>query len=147
MKSSKLFMILLACLYVVGCDKAPKPRSSIAVRSGVTYADFVGTWMGETVDKPGEGSTSDIMELYVEEISKSTLDVFVLGTFALDGNQRIEKIHLVDDKIGFNMSAMDGKTVVWLGFHPTEKDKLIGESFALEPTCDGRTIELTREKE
>jgi hypothetical protein len=42
---------------------------------------------------------------------------------------------------------MDGKTVVWLSLHPSEDDKLIGESFALKPTCDGRTIELTREEE
>jgi hypothetical protein len=147
MKSKELFLVLLACVYVTGCDKAPKPRSSISVRSGVAHADFVGTWFGQTTDKPGEGGTSDTMELYVEEISKSRLEVFVLGSFALEGNQKIEKIHLVDNKMGFNMSAMDGKTVVWLGLHPTEDDKLIGESFALEPTCDGRNIELTREKE
>ena len=81
-------MMLLACVCVTGCDKAPKPRSSIAVRSGVTYADFVGKWTGETIDKPGEGGTSDTMELYVEEISKSDLEVFVLGTFPLEGNQK-----------------------------------------------------------
>ena len=143
----ELFMVLLACLCVTGCDRKPKPRSSISVRSGVTAADFVGTWVGETVDKAGEGSTTDTMEMYVEEITKSCLEVFVLGTFPREGNQKVEKIHLVDNKIGFYMQAMDGKTVVWLGFHPTKDDKLIGESFALEPSCDGRLIELTREKE
>jgi hypothetical protein len=147
MKSSELFKVLLACVCVAGCEKAPEPRSSIDVRAGVSLADFVGKWTGETTDKPGEGGTSDTMELYVEEISKSRLEVFVLGTFAHEGNQKVEKIHLVDNKIGFRMSAMDGKTLVWLGLHPTEENKLIGESFALEPTCDGRTIELTREKE
>ncbi|MHC4462262.1 MAG: hypothetical protein ACYS30_12655 [Planctomycetota bacterium] len=146
MKSQELFMVLLACLCVTGCNKAPKPRSSISVRSDVAHADFVGTWIGQTIDKPGEGGTSDSMELQVQEISKSRLEAFVLGSFPLEGNQEIKKIQLVDNKIGFYMSAMDGKTVVWLGLHPREDDILIGESFALEPGCDGRNIELTREK-
>ncbi len=147
MKLQELFMVLLACLYVAGCDKAPKPRSFISVRSDVAQADFVGLWTGLTTDKPGEGGTTDTMELHVEKPFGSEWNAFVLGSFALEDNQKIEKIHLVDNKIGFYMQAMDGKTVVWLGLHPTEDDRLIGESFALEPDCDGRNIELTRQKE
>jgi hypothetical protein len=147
MKSQEILMALLACLFLTGCERTPKPRSSISVRSGVRAADFVGTWAGETHDKEGEGGTSDTMEMHVEEITKSRLEVFVLGSFPDEGNQKIKKVHFVDDKMGFYMQAMDGKTVVWLGFDPSEGGKLIGESFALEPTCDGRIIELTREKE
>ena len=140
-------MVLLACLCVTGCDRKPKPRSSIPVRAVVAATDFVGTWVGQTVDKASEGGTTDTMEMYVEEITSTRLEVFVLGTFPHEGNQKIKKVRLIDNKLGFYMQAMDGKTVVWLGFHPGEDDKLIGESFALEPSCDGRLIELTREKE
>ena len=146
MKSQELFMVLLACLCVTGCDKAPKPRSSISVRSDVAHADFVGTWIGQTIDKPGEGGTADTMELQVQELSKSRLEACVFGTLPLEGKQEIKKIQLVAQKIGFYLSAMVGKNVVWLGLHPTEDDILIGESFALEPDCDGRNIELTRQK-
>ena len=138
MKPQELFIVLLACLCVTGCDKAPKPRSSISVRSGVAQADFVGLWTGLTTDKPGQGSTTDTMELHVEKPFGSDWNAFVLGSFALEGNQKIEKIHLVENKIGFYRQAMDGKSVVWLGLHPTEDNKLIGESIALEPDCDGK---------
>ena len=129
------------------CDKVPMPRSSISVRSDVASADFTGTWTGQTTDKPDEGSTTDTMVLHVREPSESDWKASISGTFPSDGKQEVGQIQLVDNKIGFYMQAMDGKTVVWLGLHPTEDDRLIGESFALEPDCDGRSIELTRQKE
>jgi hypothetical protein len=129
------------------CDKAPMPRSSISVRPDVASADFVGIWTGQTADKPDEGSTTDTMILHVREPSESDWKASISGTFPSDGKQEVGQIQLVDNKIGFYMQAMDGKTVVWLGLHPSEDDRLIGESFALDPDCDGRDIELVRKKE
>ena len=129
------------------CDKAPMPRSSISVRSDVASADFVGTWTGQTADKPDEGNTTDTMVLHVREPSESDWKASISGTFPSDGKQEIGQIQFVDNKIGFYMQAMDGKTVIWLGLHPTEDERLIGESFALDPDCDRRNIELTRQKE
>ena len=123
----------------------PMPRSSISVRSDVAHADFVGTWTGQTTDKPGEGHSTDTMVLHVREPSKSDWQASVSGTFPRGGKQELNRIQLVDQKIGFYMSASDGNTVVWLGLHPTQDDRLIGESFALEESCDGRNIELTRQ--
>ncbi|MHC4241156.1 MAG: hypothetical protein ACYS3N_06340 [Planctomycetota bacterium] len=132
---------------ITQCDKAPMPRSSILVRSDVAYTDFVGTWTGQTTDKPDEGTTTDTMVLRVGEPSKSDWKASISGTFPSDGKQEVSQIQLVDHKIGFYVQAMDGKTVVWLGLHPREDDRLIGESFALDPDCDGRNIELTLQKE
>jgi hypothetical protein len=87
------------------------------------------------------------MELYVREPSESDWTASISGTFPSDGKQEVGQIQLVDNKIGFYMQAMDGKAVVWLGLHPSEDDRLIGESFALDPGCYGRNIELTRKKE
>ncbi len=129
------------------CDKAPMPRSSILVRPDVASADFVGTWTGQTTDKPGEGSTTDTMVLHVREPSESDWKASISGTFPSDGKQEVGQIQLVDNKIGFYMQAKDGKAVVWFGLHPSEDDRLIGESFALDPGCYGRNIVLTRKKE
>jgi len=131
----------------IECDKAPMPRSSIFVRSDVASADFAGTWAGQTTDKPDEGSTTDTMVLHIREPSESDWKASISGTFPSDGRQEVGQIQLVDNKIGFYMQAMDGKTVVWLGLHTSEDGRLIGESFGLEPDCDGRNIELTRQKE
>ena len=122
-----------------------QPRSGITVRSGVGPSDFVGTWAGETHDKPGEGGTSDTMVLKIGMPTGSDWQATVLGSFPHNDRQVVNEIQLVDERIGFYMQAMDGKTIVWLGLHPREDNKLIGESFALEPDCDGRTIELTRQ--
>ncbi|UCE38599.1 MAG: hypothetical protein JSW00_05050 [Thermoplasmata archaeon] len=130
----------------VSPEAVSTPRSSISVRSDVAPADFVGTWTGKTTDKLGEGATSDTMILHVQQPSRSDWRVSVLGTFPLNGKQKINKIQLVDNKIGFHMPASDGNTVIWLGLHPTQDNRLIGESFALEPDCDGRNVELTRQK-
>ena len=128
-------------------DKAPMPRSSILVRPDVASEDFVGTWIGQTTNKPDEGNTAETMELHVMEPSESDWKASVSGTFPSDGEQEVGQIQLVENKIGFYMQAMDGKVVVWLGLHPREDDKLIGESFALDPDCDGRNIGLIRKKE
>lgn len=128
-------------------EKAPMPRSSILVRSDVASADFTGTWTGQTTDKPDEGNPADTMELHIQKPSESDWKASISGTFPSDGEQEIGQIQLVDNKIGFYMQAMDGKTVVWLGLHPREDDRLVGESFAIDPNCNGRNIELIRKKE
>ena len=138
MKSQELFMVLLACLCVMGCDKVPKPRSSISVRSDVTYADFMGKWTGQTTDKPGEGGTSDTMELYVQGIFKPRLEAFVLGTFPLEGNQKIDNIHLVDNKIGFYMSAMAKQSYGSACTRPKTTNSLVRASH-LSPTVTAVT--------
>lgn len=131
----------------VSSEAVLTPRSSISVRSDVASSDFVGTWTGRTHDKPGEGTTFNSMVLHVLEPSKSDWKAYVSGTFPLKGKQEIKRIRIMDERIGFYMPASDGKSIVWLGLHPTEDDRLVGESFALEEGCAGRNIVLTRLKE
>ena len=124
----------------------PLPRSSLAVRTGVASEDFAGTWTGQTTDKPDEGSSTDTMVLRVLKPSEVGWSGAVSGSVVRGGGQDIYRIHLEDGMIMFQTRARDGSTVVWLGLHPTQDDRLIGESFPLEDNCDGRNIELTRQE-
>ncbi len=119
----------------------PALWAPFSVRTDVAPASFKGVWIGQTTDKPEEGSSTDTITLHILEPSETDWKGSVSGSFARNGKQGITNIRFVDQRITFRTKSRDGGAIVWLGLHPTQDDTLVGESFALG-SGDGRNISL-----
>jgi hypothetical protein len=124
------------------CYAVSSPGS---VRTGVVPSEFVGTWVGQTVDKPNEGTSTDTLTLQINIPTTNGWRASASGSLCRDGRQEITGIQLINDRITFIVNARDGQTVVWLGIDLESDRALIGESLALGEG-DGRNFFMEKKQ-
>jgi len=103
---------------------------------------FAGTWRGEAVDFPEDGSSTDPVTIKLTRSNDGGLEGVALERFAHAGEARLEEIHVTGDRVEFKVRHRTGVNMrVTLGLR---NGKLKGEGIPIRSDEDRCHIVLTR---
>jgi hypothetical protein len=125
------------------------PELLAAVRSDAVVADFVGAWSGASLDKPGEGTSTDVFILEIAEPGDGSWTLHTQGTFPDPSPQDVSGLAIENGMLTFTLGVRNGEATVRLGVHAGEEGVLVGEATVLPgyELADGAYLYLERCRE
>lgn len=125
------------------------PELFAAIRTDAVAGDFVGAWSGVTMDKPGEGTSTDMLILEVFAPGDGALTVHTQGSFPDPSPQDVSGAAIEDGMLTFTVGVRNGEVTVRLGVQPDEDGVLVGEATVLPgyDLADGAYLYLERCRE
>lgn len=125
------------------------PELLAAVRSDAVVADFVGAWSGASLDKPSEGTSTDVFILEIAEPGDGSWTLQTQGSFPDPSPQDVTGLVIEDGMLTFVLGVRNGEVTVRLGVHAGEEGVLVGEATVLPgyELADGAYLYLERCRE
>jgi hypothetical protein len=122
------------------------PELLAAVRAEADPAEFVGTWSGASLDKPGEGTSVDEFVLVIAGPAGNDWTLHIEGTFPDPSPQEVAGLAVEDGMLTFVVGVRNGEATVRLGVSVEDGGVLIGESTVLPgyDLADGAFLYLER---
>ncbi|MFH2072850.1 MAG: hypothetical protein ABIJ75_08385 [Actinomycetota bacterium] len=125
------------------------PELLAAVRTDAVAADFVGAWSGASMDKPGEGTSTDVFIVEVAAPGGEGWTLHTQGSFPDPSPQDLAGLVIEDGMLTFTLGVRNGEVTVRLGVHAGEEGVLVGEATVLPgyDLADGAYLYLERCRE
>jgi hypothetical protein len=145
-RMSRMIALLTACVLMTGCLRVVP---SLKVLETASPTDFVGSWSGEAVDRPDEGTERSTMSLVVPPPGDGAWTGLVSGA-VVDGEEQSVKLALRGNKLAFRMPAETWPMDIWLGLESDAKTSLLGVGLPApargwEERTDSYSIRLQRD--
>lgn len=106
------------------------PALLASVRSDAVAADFVGVWSGASIDKPGEGTSTDVFILEIPAPGEAWT-LHTRGSFPEPSPQDVSGLAVEEGMLTFTLGVRNGEVTVRLGVHSSGDGVLVGEATVL----------------
>ena len=107
------------------------PELLAAIRTDAVAADFVGAWSGASIDKPGEGTSTDVFILEIAATGGEAWTLHTQGSFPDPSPQDVSGLVIEDGMLTFTLGVRNGEVRVRLGVHAGGDGVLVGEATVL----------------
>lgn len=162
-------VVMAATLYLVyfadgddGDENSPADETAVSypaaeelpdllatVRPDAEPTDFEGTWSGASLDKPGEGTSTDVFILEIAGPAGGDWTLHTEGSFPDPSPQDVSGLRVDGGMLRFVLGVRNGEVAVELGVSAEDPGVLIGEATVLpgHDLADGAYLylELCRE--
>ncbi len=108
--------------------------------------DFIGVWSGESIDKPGEGTSTDVLIIEFFAPAGGSWSATIRGTFPDPSGQELSGLVMADGMVVFQVRARGGDLIVRIGVDAEDASVLVGEATPVpgNDLADGAHILLER---